>query len=244
VIETQRSAAVMAIGFVLLGLGCDRARQRDAEQEPSSQAPVATGNLNQAMGANERIAPKLPTPQERFLLAVREGDRDAAELWLEQGASVDEGAVMVAAVRGKGDLSLVEWLQTRGAGVDVSDESGRTPLSWAAGRGSIQQVDYLLKQGASVATADQLGRAPLHFAVFSGEEAVVNRLLDASATVDVRDSLGSTPLMYACSKNQADIVRSLLRRGADLSLKDKLGRSAAERAHGTDNPCVLSSPPE
>jgi hypothetical protein len=80
--------------------------------------------------------------------------------------------------------------------------------------------------------------------VFSAEDEVVQRLLAASAAVNAQDSLGSTPLMYACSKNLTKIVQTLLERGADPSLKDKLGRTAEERAHGPDNPCVLSSPPE
>jgi ankyrin repeat protein len=46
------------------------------------------------------------------------------------------------------------------------------------------------------------------------------------------------PLMYACAKNEADIVKTLRKRGADSAFKDKLGRTAAERAHGEDNPCM------
>ncbi|MFZ1863668.1 MAG: ankyrin repeat domain-containing protein [Polyangiales bacterium] len=240
-----RSAAVLVFGLALLGLGCDGARHREAEQRAlQKRPPVANGNINQTMGADQRIVPKLPTPQDRFLLAVRDGDRDAAARWLEQGANVHEGTVLVASVRGKGDLAFTQWLVATGASIDTPDDSGRTPLSWAAGRGSPQQVDYLLKQGASVESTDRLGRTPLHFAVFSGQDEVVERLLAASAAVNARDSLGSTPLMYACSKNQNKIVQALLDRGADPSLRDKLGRTAEERGHGADNPCVVSSPPE
>jgi hypothetical protein len=240
-----RRAAVLVFGLSLLGLGCDGARQREAEQQAlQKRPPVASGNINQTMGADQRVVPKLPTPQDRFLIAVREGDRDAAARWLEKGSNIHEGAVLVAAVRGRGDLAFAQWLVANGAGIDTPDEAGRTPLSWAAGRGSPPQVDYLLEQGASVESTDRLGRTPLHFAVFSAEDEVVQRLLAASAAVNAQDSLGSTPLMYACSKNLTKIVQTLLERGADPSLKDKLGRTAEERAHGPDNPCVLSSPPE
>lgn len=241
-IAALRAAALLAFGLALLGLGCDRARQREADTQ-AQPPPAATGNINQAMGVNERIVPKLPTPQDRFLLAVRDGDREAAARRLGEGARVEDGAVVVAAVRGKGDVKLIEWLVGQGARIDLPDDSGRTPLSWAAGRGSLQEVDYFLKKGADVKSTDRLGRTPLHFAVFSGESAVVERLLAASAAVNAQDSLGSTPLMYACAKNQAQIVKTLLEGGADPSLKDKLGRNAEERAHGENNPCAVSSRP-
>jgi len=235
---------MLALGLALLGLGCEHARPDQAEQEAlEKRPPVPTGNVNQVMGADERIVPKLPTPQDQLLLALQTGDREAAALWLGQGARIDDGAVLVSAVRGQGDQEFIEWLVARGAAIDAPDDAGRTPLSWAAGRGAVWQVDYLLKQGADVKTTDRLGRSPLHFGVFSGEQAVIERLLAASAEVNARDSLQSTPLMYACSKNEKEIVQLLVDHGADPSLKDKLGRTAAERAHGEGNPCNrLSSP--
>lgn len=240
-----RAAALVVLGLASLGLGCDRDRHRKADTHPQqAPSPPATGNVNQALGVNERIVPTLPTPQDRFLLAVRGGDREAAARWLGEGASAEDGAVLVAAVRGKGDLELIEWLVGRGARIGVPDDAGRTPLSWAAGEGSLPEVDYLLKKGADVQSTDKIGRTPLHFAVFSGESAVVERLLAASAAVDAQDSLGSTPLMYACSKNQAQIVKMLLKEGADPSVRDKLGRNAEERAHGENNPCAALSQPD
>lgn len=237
-----RPAAFLAVGLALLGFGCDRDSKREAEREAlQKREPVESGNLNQAMGASERIVPSLPTPQDRFLMAVRQGNQKEAARWLEQGAGVGDAPVLVAAVRGQGDLGFVEWLVARGAGVDVPDDAGRTPLSWAAGEGAEELVDYLLAKGADVKSTDRLGRTPLHFGVFSGDDAVVKRLLVASAAVDAQDSLGGTPLMYACSKNEAQIVQTLLQGGADPSLKDNLGRTAEDRGHGEANPCIVSS---
>ncbi len=230
---------VLIFGLVFLSFGCDRAQKREAEAEAlRKKPPVRSGNISQAMGA-ERIAPKIPSADERLLIAIREGDRERARRWLDQGASIDADApVLVAAIRGKGDLAFIEWLVGEGASVDVPDAAGRTPLSWAAGQGSTEKVTYLLAQGAKMDTRDQLGRTPLHFAVFSEENEVVTLLLNTSADVNALDSLGTTPLMYACAKNQAAIIENLKARGADPSLKDKLGRTAAERAHGDGNPCA------
>lgn len=238
-IASLRQTAALIGGLVFLSAGCDRAEKREAEAEAlRKKPPVQTGSISEAMGS-ERVAPKIPSADERLLIAIRGGDRARAERWLDQGASIDPSeAVLVAAVRGKGDLAFIEWLVGAGAAVDLPDAAGRTPLSWAAGQGSTEEVRFLLARGADVDARDQLGRTPLHFAVFGEANGVVSQLLDASADINALDSLGTTPLMYACAKNQPVIVDNLKARGADPNLKDKLGRTAAERAHGDGNPCA------
>jgi hypothetical protein len=233
-----RVALSLSLGLVVLWIGCDRSREDAAEAEAiHHKPPVQTGNVGQAMRA-EPVRPRLPTTDDRLLLAIREGDRARAERLIAEGATLDpEAALLVAAVRGKGDLAFVRWLAGQGVGVDVPDAAGRTPLSWAAGSGSEDEVVYLSKRGASVDTVDQLGRTPLHYGVFSGDPVVVISLLEANADIDAQDALGTTPLMYACAKNQRALVETLQSRGADPTLKDKLGRTAAERAHGENNPC-------
>lgn len=223
----------------LASIGCDRSEKRAADEDAlRGKAPTRTGNIAEAM-AGERVRPTLPTPDERLMVAVRKGDRGDVQVWLSEGAKLDpDEPVLVAAVRGEGDLDFVKWLVSRSVEIDVADDAGRTPLSWAAGSGDDREVAYLLSQGADPARTDQLGRTPLHFAVFSGDEKVVERLLSASSNVDAQDSLGTTPLMYACAKNQREIVQVLRKAGANPTLKDKLGRTAAERAHGEDNPCA------
>jgi len=234
-----RTALAVVTGTLVACAGCDREAERAAEEaalEP--RPPVQTGSLSQAMGAGERAAPRLPTTQERFLLAVREGRRADAERFLREGAEVgDQEAVLVAAVRGKAPRDLLEWLLGEGAPVDAPDGSGRTPLSWASGRGETDEVELLLARGASTETRDRLGRTPLHYAVFGGSVPVIRRLLEAGADVNSQDQMGSTPLMYACAKNQPGVIALLKESGADVAAKDNLGRTAAERAHGEDNPC-------
>jgi ankyrin repeat protein len=233
-------ALTLILGLAALGLGCDRNQANSVEETAlvEREPVISTGSVNQALGTGERVIPRLPSRQDQLLTAIREGDKEATARWIAEGAHLDgDAASLVAAVRGRGDLSFLDWLVQQGAPIDAPDGSGRTPLSWAAGRGSLDEVEYLLKRGADVAKTDQLGRAPLHFAVFSGEVLVVERLLAASADVNLRDALGTTALMYACSKNQAGMVQALRAAGADPTLKDKLGRTAAERAHGDDKLC-------
>lgn len=211
------------------------AREESIRKEP----PVDTGNLNQAMGAGERIMPKLPTSTDQLLLAVREGDRKRVERWTEGGARLGEGnAVLVAAVRGRGGDDFVRWLTAQGASLDEPDPSGRTPLSWAAGGGRLELVRFLLSRGADRDSVDQLGRSPIHHAVFGGDVQVVNALIEAGAPVNTQDNLGTTPLMYACAKDLRDVVILLDQSGASWEVLDKLGRTAAQRSHAADTPCV------
>lgn len=190
------------------------------------------------MGAGERIMPKLPTPMDRLLLAVREGDHAGVDRWLDNGATLEKGnAVLVAAVRGRGDDDFVRSLANREAPIDDPDPSGRTPLSWAASEGRLALVRFLLARRADRDAVDQLGRAPVHYAVFSGDVQVVRELVAAGAPVDAQDSLGSTPLMYACAKDLRDVVALLDGAGASWEAIDKLGRNAAQRAHSAETPC-------
>lgn len=237
-ISKSGAAKALTTVLALCVLGCDRDAKREAEEQAlQERPPVRSGNVTEVMTA-ERITPRLPSAQDRLLLAIRAGDRARVAQQLEEGAKLDpNSALLVAAVRGEGDVAFLQWLVEEGAAIDIADESGRTPLSWAAGGGATDEARFLLKRGADIGKTDQLGRTPLHYAVFSGQVDTVTSLLEASADVNARDSLGSTPLMYACAKNQPEIVRTLRSEGADPKVKDNLGRTAAERAHGDDNPC-------
>lgn len=237
-ISTSDAAKALAVVTALCVLGCDRDAKREAGAPgPEESPPVRTGNVTEVLSA-ERAIPRLPTARERLLRAVREGDRARVNREIAGGANLDtESPVLVAAVRGEGGVPFLKWLVDKGTAIDIADEARRTPLSWAAGEGSTNEVQFLLERGADIEATDQLGRTPLHYAVFSGQIDTVVSLLEASANVNAQDSLGSTPLMYACAKNQRQIVRSLRKHGADPRVTDNLGRTAAERAHGEDNPC-------
>ena len=204
---------------------------------------MATQSLDRAMGTGERAMPKLPTAQDHFLFAVRQGDLEGAKRWRAAGGRIDgEDAVLVAAIRGTPTPDLIAWLVEEGAPIEALDDSGRTALSWSAGRGESGYVDYFLARGADVSSADRLGRTPLHFAVFGGKASIGERMVAAGADVDAQDRVGSTALMYACAKNSRDVVKTLEDAHADPSLVDALGRTAADRAHGENNPCRSHSP--
>ena len=61
-------------------------------------------------------------------------------------------------------LETVELLLTRGAGVDLADDRGRTALMIAAQRGHAEVVARLLAAGADPAVRDHDGRTALDLA--------------------------------------------------------------------------------
>ncbi|KAK4141525.1 vegetative incompatibility protein HET-E-1 [Dichotomopilus funicola] len=91
--------------------------------------------------------------------------------------------------------------------IDVMDDHGQTPLSWAA-RNGCEAVGHeavvriLLAAGAAVDMKDRYnGQTPLSRAAQEGREAFVQILLDAGAAVDTKDGHGQTPLSRAAEED-------------------------------------------
>jgi ankyrin repeat protein len=77
----------------------------------------------------------------------------------------------------------LELLCKEGASLNIADQYGQTPLSWAACNGHEAIVKLLLATGkAEIDSKDKNGRTPLSWAEENGYEAVVKLLLDAGAT--------------------------------------------------------------
>jgi ankyrin repeat protein len=209
--------------------------------------PGGADPLNRAMGTGEAREPTPFTLADRYLDAVRRGDRADVERALELGVDVgsrdDLGrSALLLAARDAGDLSLVRFLHERGAALDEPDLGGRTALSFAAARGHVDIVLYLLDGGAGLDRADGRGRTPFFHAVLANQKEIAALLLDRGARVDVRDRFRDTPLMLACAKGFDDLAALLLARGADPSLTDQEGRTAADRAAPGATSCRGASP--
>ena len=94
----------------------------------------------------------------------------------------------------------------------VTDEKGRTALSWAAGNGHVDTVSLLLKYNFSLST-DREGRTPLAWASQHGHESVIRLLLEQNADVNSKDQAGQTPLIMAVQSKHEGVVRLFLELG-------------------------------
>ncbi len=244
-----RAVWSVLLSLLLLFAACESGSSAPPPTPTAHPAPVRTTRLPQGrpLGIGEPRIPQPYTVDQRLLDAASAGDQKTVELALKRGAHLDakddigRGAVL-RAVLDAGDLSLVRWLHTKGAAIDVPDSGGRTPLSFAAEKGRLDIVRFLVDNGAAVNRDDVQKRPPLYHAAIMGHLDVARFLLEHGANPDLQDQFGDTPLMVACAKGYGDMAALLLEHGADPALKDEEGRTARERAAAGTEACLNPAP--
>ncbi|OXB64557.1 hypothetical protein ASZ78_016009 [Callipepla squamata] len=177
--------------------------------------------------------------------------------------SSNETLLHVAA--SKGHLTIMEYLISKGAKLDVMDLKGRTPLHRAAEKGHGDAAEVLLHYGAHMYSLDKEGKTPLHLAaqnnhshvlkMFLREEArskgnqpnflhmaalkdessLAKTLLKCGASVDGKDGRGQTALSYAISQGFESTVKVLLEAGASVD------SNVAERAFNSSHPSIFKA---
>jgi hypothetical protein len=115
-----------------------------------------------------------------------------------------------------------------GAGINVQDESGMTPIMDAISVGSEDASRILIEAGAKLEYRDEEQRTALWYAIIGELENCVRLLIEAG--VDLETWIDKmTPLALAIHSNQFDIVEQLLKAGADVHSKDGNGRLALSK---------------
>mmetsp|Transcript_14160 Transcript_14160/g.39174 ORF Transcript_14160/g.39174 Transcript_14160/m.39174 type:complete len:1444 (+) Transcript_14160:147-4478(+) len=166
--------------------------------------------------------------------AVEEGDADAVELCLENGASVNcqfkddlYTPLHTACSSGSstGSMEVLEILLERGADCNACNKWRETPLLIAANNGHRLGVASLLKHGADPSLCSEAGWSALTFAAHKGYDDIVALLLRAGAPVNSRVSEDlSTPLHKACAGSKPGhlaSVKLLLDAAADVHALNK-----------------------
>jgi ankyrin repeat protein len=138
----------------------------------------------------------------------------------------------------KKDPKAVELLLSQGAGVDVLDLHGRSPLTHAIMFGEEQSlaiVKLLLKKEASVHSLTKEGNSLLHVAIEKENLAVIDLLLSQGALWTVENEQGQTPLEYAFKKNP-ELLKTLARHlSFKIDLPDGEGFTPLSRALSQGN---------
>lgn len=143
----------------------------------------------------------------KFLEAVRKSKNDDVIKYLEQPGvtpvntrdkTTGETALMI--VVNRRDLTFTNYLLSRGARADLTDNNGRTPLMLAVERRFVEGVQLLLARKANPNQANSSGETPLIRAVQMRDLETVRLLLDNGADPNRRDTLaGMSALDYAKS---------------------------------------------
>ncbi|WP_300758779.1 ankyrin repeat domain-containing protein [uncultured Brachyspira sp.] len=131
------------------------------------------------------------------------------------------------------DEELVRKLIDLGADVNLTTESGFTPLMASAGRHNIAIAELLIEKGADIEAKDDDGINALVYASTYNNEEMVKFLLkkgaDANTVCEIENEhidISPTPLMNAAYRGNTNIINMLLENGADINYTTDYGMTA------------------
>lgn len=166
--------------------------------------------------------------------AVEEGNRDAVQACLDQGAGVNcqfkddlytPLHTACSSTASIGSLEVLNLLLAKDADGNACNKWRETPLLIAANNGHQAAVEALLKHGADPSLCSEAGWSALTFAAHKGYDDIVTLLLKAEAPVNCRVTEDlSTPLHKACAGSKPghlSAVKQLLQNGADVHALNK-----------------------
>jgi ankyrin repeat protein len=169
-------------------------------------------------------APDVNAPSKFYdnllYVAVKNGQRGAAQLLLDRGALVNlrfspGNTVLMEAVE-VGSHDLVQLLLNRGADVGATDSLGSTVITVAVRKRSVPMLQLLLGHYAKLnKKLDSASVASLPFLTGrDGNVELVRLLLDHGADINVRNRWGVSPLIRAVQDGNLEMVRLLLSYGS------------------------------
>uniref|UniRef100_A0ABD2WJM6 Uncharacterized protein n=1 Tax=Trichogramma kaykai TaxID=54128 RepID=A0ABD2WJM6_9HYME len=115
---------------------------------------------------------------------------------------------------------MVKYLQRRGADLDVTDVTGRTPLHYASmGRDSSLAELFLVDRTVPVDARDNHGWTPLHVAARWASKVAIETLLRRGADANLPNMEGSTPLHLMCDERDSDLAEFFFKINDDIQQK-------------------------
>lgn len=172
----------------------------------------------QAPGERKRKqAGKGPTPFQPPDVVVHFDVEGVIDLLLEFGAKLDNleppgigcGYAPIHYCVKRRNAKRIKWLHSRGANVDLRNDSGMSPLVMACRSGCLPVVIALLQCGADINASDAFGRTPLSHCVHARQPNLVKFMLHAGGNRDLADVQGRLPLEYAQEEGHREVIEAL-----------------------------------
>ena len=136
--------------------------------------------------------------------------------------------MLIVAIRDKSFKVTDLLLANKAIDVNLSNQSGETPLMMASIEGQLPLVETLVLKNKADVNKD--GWAPLHYAASTGKLDVAQFLVANGAKVNALSPNETTPLMMSVSSGNELLIKFLLDKGADLRMRNHQGFSAIDIA--------------
>jgi hypothetical protein len=136
--------------------------------------------------------------------------------------------MLIVAIRDKSFKVTDLLLANKAIDVNLSNQSGETPLMMASIEGQLPLVETLVLKNKADVNKD--GWAPLHYAASTGKLDVAQFLVANGAKVNALSPNETTPLMMSVSSGNELLIKFLLDKGADLRMRNHQGYSAIDIA--------------
>ncbi|UCD06185.1 MAG: ankyrin repeat domain-containing protein [candidate division WOR-3 bacterium] len=126
----------------------------------------------------------------------------------------------------QGDIDSVKTLvQAEPELVNLTDETGNTPLHYAVAGGQAEVVKFLISNGADVNALNTANQSVLLYAAYFGNAEITEALIADGATLNDRDVFGRSPLHYAARQRSVDAMMLLIDHKAELDIRDSIGET-------------------
>lgn len=130
----------------------------------------------------------------------------------------------IASGQAKGRITCVEILINAGVDLDLTNNSGYSPLHYACSTKKSECAKLLIERGANIETTiASTGQTPLHCAASKGDEDCIRILIEKGAIVNAIDSNGDTPLHLARRFGRTECESILIDAGAETGIKNLAG---------------------
>lgn len=183
-----------------------------------------------------------------YLGAVRRGDLDKVQRYVDQGIMVDardgRGRTALLLATHENHIAIAELLIRSGSDVNARDDINDTPYLYAGAEGRLEILRMTVAAGADLTSVNRYGGTALIPAAHHGHVETVKYLLTTETDIDHVNFLGWTALLEAVilgdgGEAHQSIVELLLSAGANPHIADKEGVSALEHARQRKQTAVI-----
>lgn len=130
-----------------------------------------------------------------------------------------------------GDLSLVQYLLSKGAEPNHKNNFGDTPLNIiCSSREWPQALELMYRYGANMNVSGFGQMTPLHNAAYMGYVGNIQTLLNLNANINAKDKNGNTPLHLAVKNGNIAAAKILIEAGAKTNIKNDDGFTVVKLA--------------